>query len=528
MTEARHDEKRGSWAIHGGMIDWLIELQRTNPHVLKALLVGTLVSTACGVTGCWIILRRMAFLADALAHAMLAGVVGGFLVIKLLFGSQAYAPAMLVGSVFAALFTVVVVGWVSRVSRIKEDTVIGITYTGVFALGGVLLSFFSRHVHIDVVHFLTGQLLAVRMADLWAMAVVTVFVLSVYILFFRSLQLVAFDRVLAASIGIPVLAFDYLLTACTSFVVVSGVNVVGVILVVGLLIIPAATAYLLCDRLPRMLAWSAFFGWTSFIVGYLWAEAVNVAPGSAVVVTGAVQFFLVLLVAPRYGVLADWLRRRRMIPQTFVEDVLRSVLKSGRSSLSLGELAEYVGTTPERLTRVVQRLVREHLLERHDDQVQLTADGRQYARRLQRAHRLWETYLASVGTPRQELHDRADAMEHVHDEQAVDYLDDRMGHPLHDPHGSEIPEDFVHLVPGADVPLAMLRDGHRAVIVRVDDRDLAEQLRVGDRVTVRARTEEGKQWNVELEDGRRLGLTHAQTDQIYVRLLEGHGREDGS
>ncbi len=333
---------------------------------------------------------------------------------------------------------------------------------------------------------------------------------------------------LAASIGIPVLAFDYLLTACTSFVVVSGVNVVGVILVVGLLIIPAATAYLLCDRLPRMLAWSAFFGWTSFIVGYMWAEAVNVAPGSAVVVTGAAQFFLVLLVAPRYGVLADWLRRRRMIPQTFVEDVLRSVLKSGRSSLSLGELADYVGTTPERLTRVVQRLVRDHLLERHDDRVQLTADGRQYARRLQRAHRLWETYLASVGTPQRELHDRADAMEHIHDEQAVDYLDDRMGHPLRDPHGSEIPEDFVHLVPGADVPLAMLRDGHRAVIVRVDDRELAEQLRVGDRVTVRARTEEGKQWNVELEDGRRLGLTHAQTDRVYVRLLEADDGEDDS
>ena len=119
-------------------------------------------------------------------------------------------------------------------------------------------------------------------------------------------------------------------------------------------------------------------------------------------------------------------------------------------------------------------------------------------------------------------------MEHIHDEQAVDYLDDRMGHPLHDPHGSEIPEDFVHLVPGADVPLAMLRDGHRAVIVRVDDRELAEQLRVGDRVTVRARTEEGKQWNVELEDGRRLGLTHAQTDRVYVRLLEADDGEDDS
>ncbi len=500
------------------MIDWLTELQRSNPHLIKALLVGTLVSTACGVTGCWIILRRMAFLADALAHAMLAGVVAGFLVMKLLFGSPSYAPAMLIGSVFAALFTVVVVGWVSRVSRIKEDTVIGITYTGVFALGGVLLSFFSRHVHIDVVHFLTGQLLAVRMADLWAMAIVTVFVLSVYILFYRSLQLVAFDRVLAASIGIPVLAFDYLLTACTSFVVVSGVNVVGVILVVGLLIIPAATAYLLCDRLPRMLALSALFGWTSFIVGYLWAEAVNVAPGSAVVVTGAAQFFVVLLVAPRYGVLADWLRRRRMIPQMLIEDVLRSVLKSRLDTISLEQLATFMGGSVDRLTQAVKQLIREGLLVLDGEKVRLTDQGRDYAMRLQRAHRLWETYLASVGTPQRELHDRADAMEHVHDEQAVDYLDDRLGHPLHDPHGSEIPEDFVHLVPGAVVPLAMLREGHRGEVVRLESESLESHFALGIPLTVKARSQDGHQWNVELPDGQVLGLSHQEADQVWVKL----------
>ncbi len=502
-------------------MNWLTELQTSNPHLIKALLVGTLVSTACGVTGCWIILRRMAFLADALAHAMLAGVVGGFLVMKLLFGSESYAPAMLIGSVFAALFTVVVVGWVSRVSRIKEDTVIGITYTGVFALGGVLLSFFSRHVHIDVVHFLTGQLLAVRMADLWAMAIVTVFVLAVYILFFRSLQLVAFDRVLAASIGIPVLLVDYMLTACTSFVVVSGVNVVGVILVVGLLIIPAATAYLLCDRLPRMLALSALFGWTSFVVGYVWAEIVNVAPGSAVVVTGAAQFFVVLLVAPRYGVLADWLRRKRMVPQTLIEDVLRGVLKSARKTVSLEQIAEVAGTSIDRVNHAVRHLARQGLLARDQQQVKLTRDGYRYALRIQRAHRLWETYLASVGTPERELHDRADAMEHIHDEQAVDYLDDRLGHPLLDPHGSEIPEDFVHLVPGAVVPLAMLRDGHRAEVTRVDDERLAEELGVGDQIVVQARSHEGRQWNVELPAGYELGLSHEEADRVQVRLLGG-------
>ena len=142
--------------------------------------------------------------------------------------------------------------------------------------------------------------------------------------------------------------------------------------------------------------------------------------------------------------------------------------------------------------------------------------------RLQRAHRLWETYLASVGTPQRELHDRADAMEHVHDEQAVDYLDDRLGHPLHDPHGSEIPEDFVHLVPGAVVPLAMLREGHRGEVVRVESEWLENHFALGMLLTVKARSQDGHQWNVELPDGQVLGLSHPQADQVWVKLHGEH------
>ena len=305
-----------------GLFSWLTEVQTQSPHMLKALLAGTLVSTVCGVVGCFIVLRRSAFLADALAHAMLAGVVCGYLVMKLMFGLEAHAPAMLIGSVIAGLVTVGLVGFVSRFSRIKEDTVIGIMYTAVFAAGGVILSLNSHHVPIDLGHFLTGQLLAVQNGDLWMMAIVSSAVLAAIILLFRPLQLVSFDPVMAASLGLPVVALDYLLTGCTSLVVVAGVNIVGVILVVGMLIIPAGSAYLLCDRLRTMLWVSALLGWTSFIAGYAWSEWINVAPGSAVVVAGALQFFVILVVAPRYGLLADWTRRWQAVPQQMIEDVL--------------------------------------------------------------------------------------------------------------------------------------------------------------------------------------------------------------
>lgn len=126
-----------------GLFDWLVELHQTQPHLPRVLLAGTLVSTTCGVLGCFIILRRMAFLGDALAHSMLAGVTAGYLLMKLVFHSEANAPAMLIGSLLAGFFTSAMIGWVARISRVKEDTSIGIIYTGVFAAGGLLASLFS-------------------------------------------------------------------------------------------------------------------------------------------------------------------------------------------------------------------------------------------------------------------------------------------------------------------------------------------------------------------------------------------------
>ncbi len=265
-----------------------------NSHLVRAALAGSLVSITCGILGCFIILRRMAFLGDAIAHSMLAGVAFGYLLMKLVFGIEASTAGMLVGSLVAGLITVALIGFVRRLTRVKEDAAIGIIYTGVFALGGLLVSLWSRYVQVDLLHFVAGNLLAIEMPDLWAVAVIAVIVISFVTLGYRALQLTSFDPVLAASLGVPVVAIDYLLTTCTSLVVVSAVNVVGVILVVGLLVTPAATAYLWSDRLPRMLVFAALFAWTSFAGGLALSLALNVAPGSAIVVTSSGQFLVSL------------------------------------------------------------------------------------------------------------------------------------------------------------------------------------------------------------------------------------------
>ncbi len=491
----------------------------TEPAFQKALIGSCLVAAVCGVIGCFVILRRMAFLGDALSHAMLAGVTAGYLLMQIFFGEEAHAPAMLVGSLIAGMITVTLIQFVSKVSRIKEDTAIGIMYTGIFAVGGVLASVFSHRIHVDLFHFVTGMVLGVEDAELWMIAIVASFVLAMVILLFRHFQITTFDPVMAAAIGIPVVAVDYLLTACTSLVVVSAVSIVGVILVVGLLVTPAATAYLLCDRLAKMMVLAAFFGVTGVTGGlYISLWIGNVATGPSMVIVSTLQFLVVLMVAPRYGLIADWWRRRTLVPQQTVEDVLVCFRYADFASLAAADIQRRMPGQADQVTRAIRQMQRDELLEEKGGRLHLTTRGKHEAQRLLRAHRLWETYLQHVGTPADQLHQRASVLEHVHDEETVDYLDDKLGHPLRDPHGAEIPQDFVHLVPGAEVKAALLREGHRGLVLRVGARAEESGVREGMPLIAGPRSSDGLHWTFVLPNGTTVALDHDAADEVTVRL----------
>lgn len=411
----------------------------TETFFQKALIGGSVVALVCGVVGCLIILRRMAFLGDALAHAMIAGVAGGYLFMKLLFGIEAHAPAMLIGSVIAAIVTVGLIGFVSRVSRIKEDAAIGIMYCGIFAAGVVFVSMFRNYIHIDLMHFIMGDVLGVADTDLWVSIIVAGVVLTVILLFFRYFQLTSFDPVMAASIGLPVVLLDYVLTTCVSLVVVSAVSMVGVILVVGLLITPAATAYLLSDRLDRMMVLSGIFGVTSVVGGLYLAMAIDSAGGGAIMVFCTFQFLVVLILAPKYGLLAGWLRRRRMVPQQLAEDILVSLKRSEPEASSIHELHNYIHEHNHLLRRAVSSLTVEGLLQQTEEGLRLTDNGKHEANRILRAHRIWEAYLSHMGVPNEEVHERAHQLEHIESPEYVEYINDILGHPDTDPHGAKIP-----------------------------------------------------------------------------------------
>lgn len=303
---------------------FLVPLQET--YFQKALIAGSIVAIACGVIGCLVILNRMAFLGDALSHAMLCGVAGGYLIMKLVFGVEAHSFGMIIGSLVAALLAIALVSFVSLVPRIKEDTAIGIMYSATFSLGLVIISLFIDRIHISISNFVMGDILGIVDADLWASMFVCCLVLSFIYVFFRHFQIASFDPVMAASIGIPLVLVQSTLTAGVALVVVTGINMVGVILIVGFLITPAATAYLICDRLARMMILAAIFGVVSVFGGLYLSLFINSASGATIMLFAVLQFLVVLIVAPKYGLFARWRHSPVAPPRQVLKRPVKSVL----------------------------------------------------------------------------------------------------------------------------------------------------------------------------------------------------------
>ncbi len=242
------------------------------------------------------------------------------------------------------------------------------------------VSIFRHYIHIDLMHFIMGDILGVADSDLWVSAFVAALVLTVLILFFRHFQIATFDPIMAASIGLPVLFIDYLLTICVSLVVVSAVSMVGVILVVGLLITPAASAYLLSDRLDKMMWLAALFGVTSVIGGLYLCVWLDSAGGGAIMLFCTLQFLVVLVVAPKYGLLARWQRMHNLIPQQQVEDILTTILRYGKPT-PMSVIVQYV-EQDKGLKKALESMIDDGLLEQTAESYSLTEAGDKEARKV--------------------------------------------------------------------------------------------------------------------------------------------------
>ncbi|MDG2207699.1 MAG: metal ABC transporter permease, partial [Pirellulales bacterium] len=276
-----------------------------------------LVGITCGVLGCYVVLRQMALIGDALSHAVLPGVVIAFLVTH-----DTGVFGLLSGALLAGVLTAVLIAVVSRLSRTKEDSSIGIVFTTLFAIGIILISTMPKGVHFDLNCFLFGTPLGVDSSDLLLMAIVCPTVLGMIVLLYHPLRASSFDPTVAAAMGIPVVLLHYLLMGMLSATVVAGLKTTGVILVVSLMITPASAAYLLTNRLGTMMLLAGIFGGFCAVAGMTLSFATNWPSGATMVVFAAAIFGVVMLASPSQGLLTRYLQRRRMRRHIQEEDIL--------------------------------------------------------------------------------------------------------------------------------------------------------------------------------------------------------------
>ncbi len=259
-----------------------------------------LVCVLCAVVGCFVILRSMAFLGDAIAHSILPGVAVAYLL-----GGNLTLGALLAAGVVAAG-----IGFVSRKGTLQEDTAIGILFTSALALGIALISTIRSYA-TDLSHILFGNLLGVRPSDLALIGWLGAGILFLLFLAYRPLLVVTFDPILAATLRLPIELLRTLFLVIISLTIVISLQVIGVALVTAMLVTPAATAYLLTRRFPAMLGLSALCGLLSGIIGLYASYYLNIASGASVVLTATAIFLLAFFLSPRKGLLPRWIAERR-------------------------------------------------------------------------------------------------------------------------------------------------------------------------------------------------------------------------
>ncbi|MDX8366122.1 metal ABC transporter permease [Cytobacillus sp. IB215665] len=282
------------------------------------IITGSLVGITCGMIGCFLILRKMAMLADAISHTVLLGIVGAYLISNSLDGIN-----MLIGAVIVGLLTAFFVQLLDS-SGVQSDAAIGVVFTSLFAVGVILLSLYADNVHLDVDHALMGEItfipwdtIEIAGYDLgpkavWMLGSVLVINLILIILFYKEIKIASFDPEMALALGIPVMFIHYLLMGMVSISTVASFDSVGAILVVAMLIVPGATAYLLTERLSIMLVISAIIGVLAAVLGYYAAVLWNVSIAGAMATAAGIIFAITFFLSPKHGLLSRWLARRKV------------------------------------------------------------------------------------------------------------------------------------------------------------------------------------------------------------------------
>jgi manganese/zinc/iron transport system permease protein len=447
------------------------------------VIASAMTSMSCCVPGVFLLVRRQSMLGDTLSHTALPGITLGFLAALWLREQQwlsdeeftdsrhaiVVAGAMVVG-VLSAMLTELV----QKLGRVDANAALGVVFTSVFALGLILLRKFADRVDLDPNCVLYGTI-ETTTTDLFGdtgiprAVVVNGAMLAgnlfLTVLFFKELRITAFDPAFARTVGIHTAVVQYCLTAITAATLVAAFESVGSILVIAMLVGPAATARLLTDRIRTMIWLSLGTACLAALLGHVAAitvpaivfsrlgftTVIDASTAGTTAVACGTLFVLAALFGPRYGILSRWLRRWRMALTVASEDILGQLYRLEESSTAAkGSLSARTASTLQRIAWYRLRWNGE--ITWSGTAWQLTSSGYSHAEQLVRAHRLWESYMAKhFELPEDHLHDTAERVEHFIDRAMRGELASELAAPGLDPHGRAIPsESPPHAAPRAD------------------------------------------------------------------------------
>lgn len=421
--------------------------------------VAILCAVSCATVGNFLVLRRMSLLGDAITHAVLPGLAVAFLV-----SGSRNSIAMFVGAVVVGILTAFFTEWIRRVGDVDEGASMGVVFTSLFAIGLVLIVRAADTVDLDPGCVLYGSIeltpldtVALGATDvpraflmLGGVAIINLICVT---LFFKELRIASFDPGLATSMGFDARWLHYLLMVLVAVTAVASFESVGSVLVVAMLVVPPATAYLLTDRLPWMLAISVVVAVLAAVLGHFsaiqvprWFGFEATTTASMMAVTAGGLLMVAALFSPRHGLVVRRVRQLRLARSILADDVVAFLFRlKERSSVTTAtsaQLRETLFCTAGQLRRVIRGLHRRGEIVAADGSVSLTESGTLRATRVVRSHRLWEQYLQNeVGVPPSRLHDKAERLEHFTDEELRDRLDRDLDLPPIDPHGRPIPQE---------------------------------------------------------------------------------------
>lgn len=289
------------------LIAWVTE-PLASGFMQRGLAAGVIVALVCGVMGAYVVLKGLAFIGDAVSHAAFPGLVIAFIL---------GLPLYLGGSI-AAVATALAIAWVSRRGGLRFDTAVGVLFAGMFAFGVVLFTGIEGYAG-DLLGYLVGNVLFISAEDLIQLTVLAVIVLAIVLVLRKELLYATFDPLGAQASGLPVARLEYLLLGLLGVTIVVSIQAVGIILVVAMLVTPAATAQLLVVRFSRLMALSAIIGMAAAVVGLYLSYYLNVASGASIVLVETLAFVTALAFGPRTG-LIQRLQQRRAVRDTIASD----------------------------------------------------------------------------------------------------------------------------------------------------------------------------------------------------------------